>query len=127
VDGSGDLRLGLFPRKAGGHKAGNSRARLFPGGRDERGTVSMAVKILKIGAKREALALVCDCPAHVDGARTAWFDCGSQSGNISVAKAAGWIEGYGPAAWLCPQCAQGSAQKQKTRRKGSVESLSAIL
>jgi len=88
----------------------------------------MGVKILKIGAKREALAFVCDCPTHVGGARTAWFDCGSQSGNVSLAKAAGWIEGYeGPDAWLCPQCAQWGAQKQKTRRKGSVESLSAVL
>jgi hypothetical protein len=88
----------------------------------------MGVKILKIGAKREALALVCDCSTHVDGARTAWFDCGSQSGNVSLAKAAGWTEGYGgPDAWLCPKCVQGSAQKQKTRRKGSVESLSVIL
>jgi hypothetical protein len=88
----------------------------------------MGVKILKIGAKREALALVCDCPAHGDGARIAWFDCGSPSGNVCLAKAAGWTEGYGgPDAWLCPQCVHGSGQKQKTRRKGSVESLSAVL
>jgi hypothetical protein len=81
----------------------------------------MGVKILKIGVKREALALVCDCPTHVNGARTAWFDCGSQPGNVSLAKAAGWTEGSGgPGAWLCPQCDQGSAQKQKMRRKGSV-------
>ena len=88
----------------------------------------MGVKILKIGAKREALALVCDCPTHVDGPRTAWFDCGSQSGSVSLAKAAGWTEGYGGTdVWLCPQCMQGNGQKQKMRRKGSVESLSAVL
>jgi hypothetical protein len=90
--------------------------------------VTMGVKILQIGAKREALALVCDCPTHGDGARTAWFDCGSQSGNVSLAKAAGWTEGYGgPDAWLCPQCVQGNAQMQKARRKSGVEFLSATL
>jgi hypothetical protein len=88
----------------------------------------MGVKFLKIGAQREALALVCDCPTHLTGARIAWFDCGSQSGNVSLAKAAGWSEGYsGSDAWLCPQCVLGSPQKQKMRRKGSVESLAAAL
>ena len=85
----------------------------------------MGVKVLKIGAKREALALVCDCPAHVDGARTAWFDCGSQSGNVSLAKAAGWTEGYGgPRRLAVPSMRAGERAEAEnaTKRKRRISS-----
>jgi hypothetical protein len=82
----------------------------------------MGAELFKTNAKREALAFVCDSPTHADGARTAWFDCGSRSGNVSLAKAAGWTEGFGiPDTWLCPQCMRENARKQKARRKGGIE------
>ena len=66
----------------------------------------------KIVGERQALVLVCDSSAHGDGVRTAWFDCGSHSGSLSLAKAAGWIERRGiTGVWLCPQCAHERVQK----------------
>lgn len=73
---------------------------------------TMGLKVFKIGSERQALALECDCPAHGYGVRTAWFDCGSHSGSLCLAKAVGWIEGRdGPGLWLCPQCADERVQK----------------
>lgn len=83
----------------------------------------MGLKVFKIVGERQALELVCDSSAHGDGVRTAWFDCGSGSGSLSLARAAGWIEGRdGPGVWLCPQCAHGRDQKtviNKSRSKPS--------
>lgn len=66
----------------------------------------MGIETFRIGAEREALQLACDSAAHSDEkVRIAWFDCGSYSGNLELAKAAGWIaRRNGLSAWLCPQC-----------------------
>jgi hypothetical protein len=77
------------------------------------GMATLGLNIFKIGAEREAAALSCDCPAHGGSARTAWFDSGSQSGNLCLAKAAGWTEGRsGRGAWICPQCAERTLQNK---------------
>ena len=72
----------------------------------------MGLDVFKLVGEREALVLVCDCSAHGGGVRTAWFDCGSHSSSLCLAKAVGWIERRdGPGVWLCPQCAHGRVQK----------------
>ena len=81
---------------------------------------TVGLKILKIGAEREAATLSCDCQAHGASPRAAWFDCGSHSGNLCLAKAAGWTEGRS-GAWICPQCTQRIAPKQNGRRKSTLE------
>jgi hypothetical protein len=49
----------------------------------------MGLKTIKIGA-REAVELACDNVAHHGEQPRAWFDCGSDLGNLSLAMAAGW-------------------------------------
>ena len=72
----------------------------------------MGLKVFKITGERQAVVLVCDCSAHGDCVRTAWFDCSSRSGSLFLAKAVGWIERQGaPGVWLCPRCAQGRDQE----------------
>jgi hypothetical protein len=62
----------------------------------------MGVKIFGIGDGREAVELTCESPSHAGEARAAWFDCGSGSGNLSLAIAAGWMERRNAkGAWLC--------------------------
>ena len=66
----------------------------------------MGFRTFKISGERQALEFTCDSPAHGDEIRTAWFDCGSHSGNLSLANAAGWTELHESTdAWICPQCA----------------------
>jgi hypothetical protein len=66
----------------------------------------MGVRIFKISGERQALEFACDSLAHDNEIRTAWFDCGSYAGNLSLANAAGWTELHGSTdAWICPQCA----------------------
>ena len=86
----------------------------------------MGLEVFKLVGEREALALVCDCSAHGDGVRTAWFDCGSHSSSLGLAKAAGWIQGRdGPGVWLCPQCAHGRVQKAFINKRGRPRTLKA--
>jgi hypothetical protein len=80
----------------------------------------MGLKVFKITGERQAVALVCDRLANCGGARTAWFDGGSHSGSLSLAKAVGWIESRGgPGVWLCPHCAHGRDQKAVTTKSRS--------
>src|SRR5690242_14962474 len=84
--------------------------------------VSMGLEIFKIGLEREAAAVSCDCPRHGESARTAWFECESHASKLSLAKAAGWLEGRnGGATWICPQCAQNYGLKQSGRLKSPLE------
>jgi hypothetical protein len=53
------------------------------------GEAFMGLKTIKIGG-REAAELACDSVAHRGEPPTAWFDCGSDLGNLSLAMAAGW-------------------------------------
>jgi hypothetical protein len=85
----------------------------------------VGLKILKIGVERKAAALSCDCQAHGSSPRTAWFDGGSQSGNLDLAKAAGWTEGR-CGAWICPLCAQRNAPKQERGEKALRKVLRAL-
>ena len=64
----------------------------------------MGLKVLQIVGDREALAVECDDPAHGDEIRTAWFDCGSHSDNLTLAIVAGWGERRNnrTSIWLCP-------------------------
>jgi hypothetical protein len=52
----------------------------------------MGLKVFQIVGGREALEVECDDPAHGDEIRTAWFDCGPHSDNLTLAIAAGWGE-----------------------------------
>ena len=66
----------------------------------------MGYKIFAIAGEREALELSCDCPSHHEGAGRAWFDCGTNEGNLALALATGWAQRRNDkGAWLCPQCA----------------------
>jgi hypothetical protein len=70
------------------------------------------LKTIKIG-EREAAELACDSVAHRGEPPTAWFDCGSDLGNLTLAMAAGWERRNANAMWLCPRCAQqGSARNR---------------
>jgi hypothetical protein len=40
----------------------------------------------------------------------AWFDCGSDFGNLSLALAAGWERRKANGMWLCPRCAHENEQ-----------------
>ena len=72
----------------------------------EKGEAIMGIKALQVGAGREALEIVCDGAKHSGGPRSAWFDCGSNLGNLALAVAAGWLElSHAGKKWLCPQCA----------------------
>ena len=70
----------------------------------------MGLKSVKIG-EREALELACDGVTHRGERPTAWFDCGSDFGNLSLAIAAGWIaRRNAKGIWLCPRCAHKNEQ-----------------
>jgi hypothetical protein len=71
----------------------------------------MGLKSINVGA-REALEFSCDCAAHRGEPTIAWFDCGSDLGNIELALAAGWRERRVKRTWLCPQCAHKAAVKR---------------
>jgi hypothetical protein len=73
----------------------------------------MGLKVLQIVGDREALAVECDDPAHGDEIRTAWFDCGSHSDNLTLAIVAGWGERRNnrTSIWLCPSCVRGHADR----------------
>ena len=65
----------------------------------------MGLKTIKIGA-REAVELACDSVVHRGEPPTAWFDCGSDLGNLALARAAGWQRRKANGMWLCPRCQQ---------------------
>jgi hypothetical protein len=65
----------------------------------------MGLKTIKIGA-REAVEFACDNVAHRGEQPIAWFDCGSDLGNLAIATAAGWERRKANGMWLCPRCAQ---------------------
>jgi hypothetical protein len=64
----------------------------------------VGLKSVKIG-EREALELVCDGVAYRGEQPAAWFDCGSDLGNLALAMAAGWERRKVNGMWLCPRCA----------------------
>jgi hypothetical protein len=70
----------------------------------------MGLKSFKIG-RREGLEFACDGIAHCGEPPKAWFDCGSDLGNLALAiTGAGWSERRdAEQAWLCPQCARKNA------------------
>ena len=66
----------------------------------------MGYKIFAIAGEREALELSCDYPSHRQGPGRAWFDCGTNKGNLALALVTGWAPPRNnKGAWLCPQCA----------------------
>src|ERR1700746_1446110 len=77
----------------------------------------MGIHTFTIGAGREAFELTCDSISHGDNAPRAWFDSGSLSGSAWLAVTAGWKEyrRKGASAWLCPRCADASAQRGASR------------
>jgi hypothetical protein len=70
-----------------------------------RGAAFMGLKAIKIGA-REAVELACDNVAHHEHPPIAWFDCGSDLGNLATALSAGWERHKANGMWLCPRCVQ---------------------
>jgi hypothetical protein len=80
---------------------------MAPGNSGER---FMGLRSINVGG-REALEFTCDCAAHRGEPATAWFDCGSDLGNVELALAAGWRERRVKRTWLCPQCAHKAASK----------------
>jgi hypothetical protein len=81
----------------------------------------MGLKIIKMGEAREALELACDYPSHGDSARAAWFDCGSQEGNLALALTTGWTERRNAKGWLCPEC----SLRRETRTNAKAKYVSA--
>jgi hypothetical protein len=80
-----------------------------------KGKAFMGLRWFKIG-EREALELACDGVAHRGDRQTAWFDCGSDLGNLSLAIAAGWMERRNAkGTWLCPRCAQRDLKGDRVR------------
>jgi hypothetical protein len=80
----------------------------------------MGCKVLAIGDVREALEISCDCPSHRGEDRSAWFDCGTYEGNLTLALAAGWKRRRNNKdAWLCTQCAR--KIERKLRSCGNTE------
>ena len=79
-----------------------------------RGNVFMGFKAFKIG-EREALEVTCDRVAHRGEPGIAWFDCGSDLGNLALAMAAGWQRRKANGAWLCPRCAQQDLKRDGVR------------
>jgi hypothetical protein len=74
----------------------------------------MGLRTIKIGA-REAVEIACDNAAHRGEQRTAWFDCGSDLGNLSLAMAAGWERRKTNGMWLCLRCAQQDLNGDRVR------------
>ena len=77
----------------------------------------MGLTTIKIGA-REAVEIACDNAAHHGEQRTAWFDCGSDLGNLSLAMAAGWERRKTNGMWLCPRCARQDLEGDRVRNRG---------
>jgi hypothetical protein len=89
---------------------------------DNQGIATMGVKIFKISGERQALEFTCDSPAHGDEMRTAWFDCGSYSGNLCLANATGWTELHeNTGAWFCPQCVHRVPMNVWSRERADVD------
>jgi hypothetical protein len=81
----------------------------------------VALKTFKIG-ERDALELACDGVVHRGEPPTAWFDCGSDLGNLALATAAGWTERRNAKGmWVCPRCAHKNALKQNDAREHAEE------
>jgi hypothetical protein len=76
----------------------------------------MGLKTINIVA-REAVELACDNTAHRGGQPVAWFDCGSDFGNLSLAMAAGWEQRKANGMWLCPRCAQQDLNRDGVRNR----------
>jgi hypothetical protein len=76
----------------------------------------MGLKTIKIGA-REAVELACDSVAHCGEPPIAWFDCGSDLGNLSLAMVAGWERRNVMGMWLCPRCAQQDLKGDRARNR----------
>ena len=76
----------------------------------------MALKTIKVG-EREAVELTCDNVAHGGEPPIAWFDCGSDLGNLMLAMAAGWERRKVNGMWLCPQCAQLDLNSDRVRNR----------
>ena len=76
----------------------------------------MGLKTIKIGA-REAVELACDNVAHRGEQPIAWFDCGSELDNLTLAMAAGWERRNANAMWLCPRCAQQDLKRDSVRNR----------
>ena len=74
----------------------------------------MGLRTIKIGV-REAVEIACDNAAHHGEQRTAWFDCGSDLGNLTLATAAGWERRKTNGMWLCPRCAQQDLNGDRAR------------
>jgi hypothetical protein len=88
----------------------------------QRGEPILGLKSLNIG-EREALEIVCD-GAHRGEPPTAWFDCGSDLGNLALALVIGWTEWRNTKRkWFCPQCAHRNALKRSSSRNAADEVL----
>ena len=74
------------------------------------------LRAIKIG-EREAVELGCDNVAHDGEQPIAWFDCGSDLGNLSLAMAAGWERRKANGTWLCPRCAQHDLKRDGVRNR----------
>ena len=74
----------------------------------------MGLKTIKI-REREAIELACDNVAHRGEQRVAWFECGSDLANLSLAMAAGW-ERKANGMWLCARCVQQGLQRDARNR-----------
>jgi hypothetical protein len=71
----------------------------------------MGLKSINVG-KREALEIACD-RVHKGDPPTAWFDCGSDLGNLTLALTIGWTEWRSAKRkWFCAQCAHKAALKR---------------
>ena len=77
----------------------------------------MGLHTIKIG-ERGAVELVCDNVAHHGKPPIAWFDCGSDLGNLTLAMAAGWERRDSKAMWLCPRCAEQDTKRDGVRNAG---------
>jgi hypothetical protein len=74
------------------------------------------LRTIKIG-EREAAELACDNVAHHGEQPIAWFDCGSDLGNLMLAMAAGWERRKVNGMWLCPRCAQQDLNSDRVRNR----------
>jgi hypothetical protein len=84
----------------------------------------MGLKVFQIVQGRDTLEVECDDPAHGDEIKTAWFDCGSHSDNLTLAIAAGWGERRNnrTSVWLCPSCVA-ALEAEATARCGTYSSI----
>jgi hypothetical protein len=76
----------------------------------------MGLKTFTIGVAREAFELICDGQWHGNNVSTAWIDCGSLSGNSSLATTIGWNEvGRRDKQMAMPAMLQREARQAKPR------------